>query len=91
MLTRLESLERKQAELLSGISPDAWVRWKATGPTKALMLQFEIDAEELSSHWRNGEFVENTDKEKKAQGQAEYLESMPYLVRQMGVQHYDEG
>jgi len=82
MRTKLEKLEAKLEDLRSSISPDAWVQWLGSGPTKSLMLQLEIDAEDLRDNWAKGRF---SDKEGfKAQGQAEYIDGLPDVVKALG-------
>ena len=55
-----------------------WQLWKASGPTKALLLQFEIDLEDLKEGWAYGSYV--GEKSEKAQAQAAYLMGVPALI-----------
>ena len=74
----LEKLEQKQRELLASIPAADWQLWKASGPTKALLMQFEIDYEDLKDNLSKGGF--SGDKEIKAQGQAEYISGIQAVV-----------
>ncbi len=88
MQTKIEQLESKLAEIRSRISRDAFTQWKSSASTKALLLQFEIDREELKEHWEDGHY---NDKELvEALGQAKYIKRLPYVIRALG-DFEDEG
>ena len=87
MRTKLEKMEMKLEELRSSISPETWIQWKASGPTKCLTLQLEIDSEDLRENWASGKFSDM--EQVKAQGQAEYVSGLPYVIDALGGSNED--
>ena len=85
--SKLEILEAKLEELRASISPDVWIQWRASGPTKSLLLQIEIDSEDLKDNWAKGRFNDN--EQVKAQGQAEYVDGLPDLITNLGGDKYE--
>ena len=74
MQDNLEILERKQKDHLSRVTPEEYTSWLASHMTKAFLLQFTIDLEDIMRCWMSGAY---TDKEGyKAQGTAAYLNDM---------------
>jgi hypothetical protein len=51
--------------------------------TKAMFIQFQIDAEELRDNWATGMFSDDTGL--KAQGQALYISTLEEEIRGMKV------
>ena len=74
----LQKLEAAQKQVIDSIPAADWQLWKASGPTKALLLQFEIDLEDLKDNWSRGGFSD--DKEIKAQAQAEYISGVFHMI-----------
>lgn len=75
------NLEHKVGELqqlVDTIPAGDWGLWKQSAPTKALLLQFEIDLEDLKDGWANGAFSD--EKQVKAQAQSAYLTGIPRIV-----------
>lgn len=87
MRTKLEQMEANLEELRASISPDVWIQWRASGPTKSLLLQIEIDSEDLKDNWAKGRF--NEAEQIKAQGQAEYVDGLPDLINDLGGDKYE--
>lgn len=87
MQTKLETKETALEELRSSISPDSWAQWLNCGPTKALLMQLDIDSEDLKDNWAKGRFSEV--EQVKAQAQAEYIDGLPHVVRALGVNDHD--
>jgi len=76
--SKLEQMVGELQQLVDTIPAGDFGLWKTSGPTKALLKQFEIDLEDLKDAWASGAFSE--DKEKKAQAQAAYLAGIPSIV-----------
>ncbi len=88
MQTKIEQLRSKLKEAQSRISRDAYTQWKSSATTKAMMLKFQIDLEDLKECWADGLFDDK--KLVAAQGQAAYLGDIPYIISQLG-DFEDEG
>ena len=74
MQDNLEILERNQRQHLSKVTSEEYSQWLDLHMTKAFLLQFRIDLEDLTLNWINGVY---SDKDGyKAQGTASYLENM---------------
>ena len=76
----LERLESQQTELIESYSYDDYLLWKSSPITKALLKQFEIDAEQLRESWAGLAWKERED-ELRAQGQAFYLEGLEEVLK----------
>ena len=74
MQDNLEILERNQRQHLSKVRPEEYEQWKGLPMTKAFLLQFKIDLEDLMEQWVNGVFSEKD--QYKAQGCSAYLYNM---------------
>ena len=77
----IRNLESRQKELLAQVNRDDFVLWLSMPTTKALLVQFEIDQLNLCQNWALGRYPD--DKQLKAQGQAEYLDELESVVRNL--------
>ena len=85
--SKLEILEAQLEELRASISPDVWIQWRSSGPTKALMLQLDIDLEDLKDNWAKGRFNDREGVE--AQGQAAYIDGLDAVFYNLGGDKYE--
>ncbi len=88
MQDRIELLELSLAQAKSRISPEAYIQWKASSSTKALLLQVELDLERLKASWVAGAFSDR-EEEIAAQASAQFLSDLPNVVREIGDKNED--
>jgi len=86
--SNLETLVGELQQLVDTIPAGDWGLWKHSQPTKALMLQFEIDLEDLKDGWANKAYT--GEKSLEAQAQAAYLEGIPAIVDSLVRREADE-